>query len=191
MKNIALAEISNQHVPMNNWQAKRINITGYIGYVLNNDSLIQYALSSYKEYISKALYADGSSNDLIERDALSYHIGGLEPLLRFLISTALFSGHEAYSLFSMEGYNGGSVKKAVAYVLPYARGEKTYYQWKNSKVELDKQRAIAGIEEYLPGPAFKKEKSWPMFELACYFDTSYCSIVPELTWISLMLRRQQ
>lgn len=178
---IAEAEMANPNIPENNWKAKQIKLVGTIGLMLENPAYVQYAIGDFKAYVNKSLYADGSSRDLEQRDALSYHTSGLDPLLTFAITLDQLDTGTSEDLFRYENPHGGSVKKSVDFVIPYATGEKEYKEWVNTKVELDKRRAEAGLEKYQPGKLFDPKESRDTFELAYYFDPIYKDIIQVLS----------
>lgn len=83
--------------------------------------------------------------------------------------------------------------KSVAYVVPYATGEKIRKEWVNSQVALDQQRAAAGLAEYQPGKLFDPAKALPLFKWASYYRPEWYSIVSEssensytATWVGLL-----
>ena len=188
MNTIAEAEKQRKHTPNNNWQAKRYKIIGLVGCVIEDDSLKNFALRGFKEYINTAYFADGTSNDLVERDALSYHLGGLKPLLSAFVNLSAFD--PAFDLYDYVSPTGSSVKKSVAYVVPYARGERTREEWVNTTVALDKERAAAGLVEYQPGILFDPEKAVSLFEWASYYNPDWYDIIGPrgftASWVGLL-----
>lgn len=180
MTQIAEAEIARDYIPENNHKTKHIKLVATIGLMLNNKEYVQYAIDNFKNYIANALYEDGTTHDLHQRDALSYHVSGLKPLLTFAITLGHFGESIQFAPFRYESPAGGSIKKSVDYVMPYAIGEKKHKEWVNTKVELDRQRAEAGLKKYQPGIIYKPEHSLEMFELAYYFDQDYKSIIQGL-----------
>ncbi len=178
MLEIAGHEIARPHTPNNNWQTKRLRMLGIIGGITNNEVLMNSALIGFKKYINSALYADGTSIDLKSRDALHYHTSGLKPLLTMCINLSIFD--PKFNLYDYVARDGGSIQKSVAYVEPYARGEKVHKEWVNTQVELDKKRAEAGIAKYQPGILYDPKHALPMFELACYFNEAYFEIIAQL-----------
>ena len=194
---IAEAELAYPRIPENNWKAKHIKLIGTIGMILDKPSYVEYARESFKKYIDKALYADGTSRDLHQRDALSYHVSGLDPLLVYALATKQLKGkNDAFNPFTYQSPQGGSIKKSVDYVVPYAKGEKVHAEWVNTKVELDRQRAQAGLEHYQPGMAYDPKGSTDLFTLATYFDPAYREILGLLgtethqnypTWLSVLV----
>lgn len=174
MRKIAMAEKTRKQTPNNNWEAKRLKIIGIIGCILNEKEFIDYSIAGYKKYIATAYFPDGTSNDLHRRDALSYHVSGIKPCLTAFINLSQFNPE--FDLYNFEAENGASIKKSVEYVIPYATGEKQRKEWINTKVELDKKRAAAGIEKYQPGKLFDPKQAWEMFQWACYFNPDWYSI---------------
>lgn len=172
LRKLAKAEMGNDRVPLNNWETKRINLVGTIGLLLEDERLVSWAEKRAAYYVENALFSDGSSADIRQRDALSYHVSGLKPLLQFLITLELERGG-GKDFFYKETTEGTSVARSLDFVLPYARGEKVYRQWENSKVKLDQERAAAGLEKYQPGVAYDPEKAYETMALAGFFDPKY------------------
>lgn len=189
ISNVAKAQINRPSTPNNNWQAKRLKIIGLAGIITENEEMIQFAANGFRKYIDTAYYSDGTSYDLKQRDALHYHVSGIRPCLAAFVN---FSRIEPeFDLFNYAGKLGGSIRKSVDYVVPFASGEREREEWVNTKVELDRQRAAAGLSEYQPGMLFQPEKSKGMFEWAVYFDDSYLELVDKLndgkrSWIAFL-----
>ena len=66
-------------------------------------------------------------------------------------------------------------------MVPYATGEKEHEEWVNSKVDLDRRRAEAGLEKYRPGRIFEPKRALSLLEKAAYFDPSLMEIVRDLS----------
>lgn len=191
MHELALAEKNRKRTPNNNWEAKRLKIIGIIGSVLQNEDLQDYSIEGYKKYIASAYFPDGTSNDLHHRDALSYHVSGIKPCLTAFINLSQFNPE--FDLYEFEAGNGASIRKSVEYVIPYATGEKQRKEWINTKVELDKQRAAAGLEKYQPGKLFAPKQAWEMFQWAVYYNPDWYTVFEKesrkkyvSTWIGLL-----
>jgi len=182
MMDIAELQMNRKHTPNNNWEAKRCKITGIVGCILNKEELKTYSVKHFKKYISTAYYADGTSRDLKQRDALHYHVSGLKPCLSAFINLLEFD--KRFDLFHYISETGSSVEKSVEYVVPYATGEKQRKEWVNTKVKLDKERAAAGLEKYQPGKLFVPEKAYELFEWACYYQPEWKSIFEKNEQIS-------
>ncbi|CAN0514224.1 unnamed protein product, partial [Scytosiphon promiscuus] len=175
MREIAKKQMQREKTPNNNWESKRRKIIGIVGCTLEDEEMIAFSISGFKKYISTAYFADGTSYDLRQRDALHYHFGGLMPTLSALVNLSKFD--DAFNLFDYVGENGGSIKKSVEYGLPYATGELQRAEWVNTKVELDKQRAAAGLPEYQPGDLFDPKDAIPTFQWACYYNADWYEVL--------------
>ncbi|GJM64143.1 hypothetical protein PEDI_46950 [Persicobacter diffluens] len=161
---------------MGNWKSKRLKISAMAGTILGNKTLLTYANEGIQEYIDKNLYADGRSFDMVYRDAMSYHCGGMKPLL----STLLCLPEQKNYWYNYQNADGGSVKKSVRYILPYARKEKVYPQWVNSKVKFDRIRYEKGDQHYKPGTPWRPEKGMSVFEYAQFFEPEFKDIILNL-----------
>ena len=175
LSSMARKELENRSVPNNNWQAKRLKIIGTIGCIIQDEELKEYALTGLKKYISTAYFPDGTSNDLKLRDALHYHLGGIKPMLDIFINLSKFDPR--FDLYEYTDSLGTSIKKAVEYTIPYISGEKIRKEWVNTKVELDKKRAAAGLAEYQPGKLFDPEDAIPMLNCAVYYNPDWFELI--------------
>ncbi len=194
MIDIANHQINRPRTSNNNWQVKRIKIIGLVGGITRNKAMVDTALVWTKKYINTSLFEDGTSNDLRHRDALHYHNSGLKALLTLCINLAIFN--ERFDLYDYVADGGGSIKKSVEYVIPYALGDKTHKEWVNSKVELDRRRAAAGISKYQTGMLFDPQTSLELFELSCHYDRDHYNVLAHLlgqdkkkytmTWASML-----
>lgn len=169
---------TSKRVKDNNWGAKRLKIMLLTALILDDHDLVAHVKQEVRRYIDRSLYADGSSQDLKRRDALSYHCSGLAPMLQNI--TILQSHGHNGDFWSYKGTKGGSLKKSVALLLPYARREKVYHQWRNSIVKLDKRRAAAGIAKYQPGVAFDPTVAIKVLEWATPYQTGLAPIIADL-----------
>jgi hypothetical protein len=198
LRGIADAEVANKSIPMNNWEAKRIKLVSLIGLILESKEYVEFADRHFKAYVEVALNGDGTTLDLMERDALGYHVSGLKPLMVYGITLEQFGPDTGFDPFTYQNSSGGSIEKSVEYVNPYALGEKVHKEWINTKVELDKKRAEAGLEKYQPGTHFKPEQSREMYELAYFYNDRYLKIINEIkpseggeyhSWFFLLLHQ--
>jgi hypothetical protein len=189
MREIVRMEMERKRTPNNNWQAKRMKMIGIIGCILDDQSYQDFALEGFKKYLGSAYYADGTSRDLRQRDALHYHLSGIKPALSFFINLSSFNNE--FELYEFEGDSGGSIKKSLEFTLPYARGEKQHAEWVNTTVKLDKERAAAGLAEYQPGMLFDPADAIPAFEWAIYYNSEWIDIIDAnkdfaTTWVGLL-----
>jgi len=158
--------------PMNNWETKRIHLLGVTGMVLGRGDYIDWAESRFRNYVDQCLFPDGTSSDIRQRDALSYHVSALKPLCQLLVYMEAKQSGRGAEWFFYTGHSGGSLQKSLKYVLPYAKGEAVYAQWNNSTVTLDKQRAEAGLAEYQPGVVYQADRAYDTMAMASLFDSS-------------------
>jgi hypothetical protein len=183
-RQIANAEIATQHNLLkkkstyNNWNSHRIKIITNIAYLLDDKSYKLFVDSNFKQQIAMNLYADGSGFDFKERDALHYHHYTLEPLLTAAIIIKRAIDFDYYNYVST---SGSSIQKAVAFLVPYATGEKTHAEFVNSRAPFDKKRANNNEPDYLIGVDFAPKKALDVFISASYFNHDYLEIVNLLT----------
>jgi hypothetical protein len=167
----------NANDKLTNRHAKRLNLIALLANVLNKPEWIAEVRGEYATFIESALYADGTSADLQRRDTLTYHCS----VLRSLMELAMQLSDGRTDLYRLTGASGGSVQKSVEYVIPYADGSKTREEWKNSKVDLDRRRAEAGLEKYQPGRLFDPTDARAMLEQASYYDPDLLPLVARLS----------
>lgn len=190
MQAIAQKELSRPKTPNNNWEAKRLKLIAIIGSVLQVDSLNTFAIDGFKDYIATAYYADGTSNDLRDRDALRYHVSGLTPTVAVFVNGVAFD--RRYNLYDFVAPSGSSVSRSVDYVMPYAVGEKQRKEWTNSKAAIDKRRAEAGLAEYQPGVLYDRHQAFPLFAWSAFFKEDAFRVFGEsidaytASWVGLL-----
>lgn len=160
----------------NNWQPKRLKLVARAGWILGDAAMRAQAAAEAKRYIEEGLRADGSSEDFHQRDSLGYHVGGLKPLLQL----AALLAPDGLDLYRYEAASGASARRSVAFVVPYATGQKTHGEFLHSQIHLDRQRARAGLAEYRPGRRFEPRQALPLFELASAFEPDYRRVVGQL-----------
>jgi hypothetical protein len=196
---LTIAEKENGSTSDDNWETKRFKIIGEIGLACNSRQWMDRAVQRYKNYVPKAIRSDGSTNDFHQRDALSYHRGGLRPLLVFcVIAEQMNIRVSDKSTYEWEASNGGSVKKAVHFFDPYVSGEKEHIEFENTTVNFDRERCEAGIEEYCPHVFDPKTAGTAViYELASAFEPELTQIAAEIletdntrypTWLSVMVK---
>lgn len=188
---IAQRQMNRESTPNNNWEAKRLKIIGLAGIILKNDEYVKHSAEGFRKYISTAYFSDGTSNDLRTRDALHYHVSGMVPCIAAFINLSRYSN--LFDLFGWESESGSSIRKSVEYTLPYATGKQQRQEWVNTKVELDKKRAEAGIEKYRPGKLFDPRNAWEMFQWASYYNQDWYQVFEQpdkerytSSWIGLL-----
>ena len=163
-----------------NWASKRLKMVGLVGSALGERRFADYARDRFRRYVDANLYADGTSHDLLRRDALHYHLSGLVPLLELAFAAPAHLGDDLYRYV---GAGGGSVEKAVRYVAPYALGERVHHEWAESEVGFDRERFEAGDAFYRPGRPWNPEEPEARFALALAagFDADVLPILRHVT----------
>jgi hypothetical protein len=169
-------EVRDHRRATGNRYAKRVRLVMTAGLILNEPEWIDEATDGLRALVDRALFPDGTSHDLRERDTLTYHTTTLRPLL----DLALLARRRGVDLYTWEAPGGGSLKKSVDYVRPYATGEKTRTEWVHSTAEIDRQRAAAGIPHYQPGSVYEPRQAIPLLEEAELFDPTLGKIVAKL-----------
>lgn len=159
-----------------NRYTKHVRLTAICGMILEKQMWVETAHDGVKRFVSQSLYGDGSSRDLEIRDTLTYHGSALKPV----IELAMLAGPDGANLYVWQNDQGGSIQKSVNYVVPYALGEKTREEWKNSKISLDQKRAAAGLDHYQPGSLYDPQNALELMELASYFDPDLMRVVAHL-----------
>ena len=162
---------------LTNRYTKHVRLAATSGLILGRAEWIAQAREGVRRFVTESLHADGTSEDLRRRDTLTYHGSALKPVLEL----ALLAGEEGPALYAWTSPAGGSVRRSVEYVVPYALGEKTRREWVDSKVDLDRRRAEAGLEKYRRGRLYEPKDALELMELASAFDPGLLKVVRHLT----------
>lgn len=169
------AVAKSEHVT--NRYSKSVRLLAMAGLILQRKDWAKAANEGVKRFVRKSLYPDGSSLDLKHRDSLTYHGSSLKPPMEM----AMLAGDDGLALYAWTSEKGGSLKKSVDFLVPYAMGHKTHAEWVNTKVDLDRRRAAAGIEKYRAGRLFEPRDALGVMEYASYFDPELLQVVRHLT----------
>lgn len=135
----------------NNHKTHRLKIIALAAFVLNDANLENQALETLKTLMEKNLNPDGTTLDFLERDALHYQVYDLEPFIRLGI---LYQRAMNVDLYGWKTSRGASVSQCVAFVIPFAKGEKTHAEFVHSTVKFDFQRAQNNEKGYAIGGDF-------------------------------------
>ncbi|MEM6332591.1 MAG: alginate lyase family protein [Planctomycetota bacterium] len=155
---------------------KSVRMVAMCGRILDEPAWTREAVAGVERFVTHSLRADGTSLDLEERDSLTYHGSALKPPLEL----AALLGEAGADLYDWESPQGGSLRRSVEYMVPYATGEKTHKEWVNTTIGLDRRRAEAGLEAYRPGRLYEPSRALGVLEAACAFDAELLPIVAEL-----------
>lgn len=184
MESIAVAELNSPYskrgksTAVNNWNSHRIKVITQAVYAIHAENKYRDTLLfELNKQIGQNLYADGSSFDFAERDALHYHIYTLEPLLKAMI---VLNRAEGKNYYAEQSSTGSSVKKSVDFLMPFVTSEKTHGEFANSKVKFDRDRAANGEKGYIAGAPFKQKNGIIVLSLVDYFDPSVRNIITQV-----------
>ncbi len=182
MKSMADAQLhsgtakGNKGTAINNWNSHRIKMFTLIAYTLHDSSYQSAITRALEQQLNINLNPDGTTHDLMERDAFHYQTYDIEPLLSACIAIYRATGK---NYFTGQTVNESTLKKCVDYMTPYMTGEKTHPEFVNSKVPFDKKRAENGEKGYAPGTLFEPKNGIYMFSLAAFFDDDYLKVIHE------------
>jgi hypothetical protein len=158
----------------NNWQAHRLKIVGLSAFLLGDADLEKTVLENLKALLNKNLNPDGTTLDFLERDALHYQVYDLEPLIRTAI---LFQRAGDLDLYHWKTDRGASLSQCVAFVVPFAKGEKTHAEYVHTTVKFDLQRAQNHEKGHAIGADFPFQGALKCLELAQFFQPELKSLV--------------
>jgi hypothetical protein len=158
----------------NNWQSHRIKLVTMIAAALADESLFASARALFVRQLLQNIDADGQVIDFTQRDAIHYVVYDLEPLLQ----AALAARSRGEDWYDERLVKGRSLKRAVAWLLPYVTGEKTHEEFVHSTVPFDHERAEAGLKEY-SGP-YDPIHAAALFWMAAEFEPSYRDVAEGL-----------
>ncbi len=161
---------------LTNRYAKHVRLTAVCGMILDKPEWVELAFSGIRRFVTESLRPDGTSIDLERRDSLTYHASALRPM----IELAMITAEHGRELYTWESEAGGSIKKSVDYLVPFALGGKTRKEWVNSKVGLDHRRSEAGIEKYRAGRLYDPMDALKVMQEACFFDPDLNRVVRHL-----------
>lgn len=180
-----LDEQGLRHRLSTNWNSHRIKTSVLIGYALNDPQIKMRSIKEYKKHIAGNLRPDGSSYDLEQRDALTYHLYNLGALLK----TAVYAAAHGEDLYNYRATNGASLALAIRYILPFCQGFQTHIEFMRSTSPNDRVRGEAGV---LPlGKAWNcAADGWRVLKVASVFDRSLEAIVeaPNPYWVYVVAK---
>lgn len=159
-----------------NRPAKQLKLI-YLAAYLDNDQPTMDWVEGKIQYVWNAtLFEDGQTHDFKKRDALHYHMSSIKEFLE-IAQIGRLSGKDHYN---QEADNGGSIAKAIAFAMPYIKGEKNHPEWVHSTVKLDHQRAESGDPYYKPGKPWDPWGAYRALLLAVAFDDALLPLAEEL-----------
>lgn len=161
-------ESGSRTTAINNWNSHRIKTVGLIGFAIGDLGLIDTAHAALLRQIRDNLNADGSGIDFAERDALSYHVYNLRPL----VTLALAFSERGEDLFHWRADNGASIAGSVDWLMPFVRGEKNHAEFVGSKVPFDIARSRNHENGHEIGSIWQPANALPLLDLVAAYDTT-------------------
>lgn len=158
-----------------NWQSHRIKMATLAAYQTGDAKLIARARDAFRKQIGVNLYADGSTFDFHERDALHYVTYNLDPLMM----AALSAQAHGEDWFIWKSPTGSSLPHSLDWLAAFARGEKTHSEFVNSKIQFDRDRANSGQKEYAPHD-WDVSNGASTYTLASLLDARYLPLRDDL-----------
>lgn len=112
--------IKDNDLRINNWGTCLHQQFYYLGLTLNDKSVTGYFMNRYDNWVKSNLYANGTTTDLMGRDAFAYHSYDLLFFAEICHAMACYEGYEAADAFYARDVNwGASIKKSVDFWKPY------------------------------------------------------------------------
>lgn len=145
---------------INNWVNHRDKLVMAAGILTGNQATIDAGIANYKHHMHGFYRPDGTTYDMVERDALAYQTYGVLPSVEMARFYRLNGGADLYRLKNAEG---GSMELSVNYLLPFVRGEQTHTEFANTSVQSDRKRP-----DY--GKPWDPANAVPMLESATFFN---------------------
>ncbi|WP_172961451.1 alginate lyase family protein [Pandoraea apista] len=166
--------VGDHSTGLNNWQSHRIKLAAAGAFVSGDAARVAAARERFFAHVDSNIRDDGSTYDFAQRDALHYVVYTLEPML-VAASMAAAHGEDWYGA----ARSGAKLARALAWLQPYALGEKQHEEFVHSSVPFDQRRAAAGVKGF-SGPWQPKAAS-VVYHIAAQLDTAFIPVSEALT----------
>ena len=154
---------------INNWHSHRMKIGTSAAFLHGGAALAGQAQDEFILQVLRNIDASGKAFDFSQRDALHYVVFTLEPLLA-CASMAAAHGMDWYRIGAIDG----RLEKALRWLLPYAKGERSHQEFAGSSVDFDRRRAQAGVKGY--SGTWQRERAGTVYWLAARLDSQFAPI---------------
>ncbi len=161
----------------NNHKSHRLKIAAMAAFTLNDTALESQVWGKLKSLLNRNLNPDGTTLDFMERDALHYQVYDLEPLLR---AAMIYQRAGMGDLYRWKTDQGASLQNCVAFVVPFAKGEKTHAEYVHTTVKFDLERAENHEKGHAIGGLFDPKAAIHCLELAQFFEPGLRELVGAL-----------
>ncbi|WP_250939101.1 alginate lyase family protein [Allorhizobium sonneratiae] len=159
---------------INNWTSHRVKLAALTAFALHDPAMIQRAKMAFIAQINRNIGPEGETVDFRQRDALHYVVYDLEPLVR----VAVAAKEQGMNWYGLKGASGGDLEKALAWLKPYAMGEKTHLEFVHSTVPFDAARRKAGVKGF--EGLWQPKRALRLYRMAAMLDPRYQPIVDQL-----------
>lgn len=168
---------------VNNWHSHRVKLATAAAFASGDQALAEAAGAAFLRQVLQNIDDAGVTFDFGQRDALHYVVYTLEPLLA---AAAMAAAH------GLDWYGAAAAQerlpKALAWLLPYARGERTHQEFVRSSVAFDRRRAQAGVPGF--DGAWRRAEAATLYWLAGRLDPRFAGAAPQAglppPWVQLM-----
>ncbi|HEY0307540.1 MAG TPA: alginate lyase family protein [Acidobacteriaceae bacterium] len=127
------------HKDDRNLYSHRTKLAVMAAYETGDPALEARAKAVFRKHVKRNIRKDGSVEDFYKRDALYYVTYDLDPLLMAAIA-ARMHGEDWFHT----GDHRHTIAHAIAWLIPYALGEKTHMEFVHSTEPADAKRRKAG-----------------------------------------------
>jgi hypothetical protein len=159
---------------VNNWHSHRIKIAALAAFATGDATLIAGVREAYAAHLARTLLPEGPSVDFAERDAIHYVVYNLLPLC----VACLAAREHGEDWFALVAPSGASLSRSLAWVEPYATGEKTHAEFERSKVRFDFERRRAGVKGFEGN--FDPAKARDLYAVAARLDPRHWPLALKL-----------
>ncbi|WP_373126434.1 alginate lyase family protein [Bacteroides sp. HPS0048] len=145
--------IKDNDLRENNWGTCLHQQFYHYGLALNDKTVIDYFKNRYPAWVKNNLYPNGTTTDLLGRDAFAYHAYDLLFFAEICHAIACYEGYEAADEFYARDVNwGASIKKSVDFWKPYLLdpAKNPHLEFVETEWAPDKQRSDYN-KPYNPG----------------------------------------
>lgn len=158
----------------NNWNSHRVKLATLSAVALADPDMLRRARAQFQAQLNRNVRADGSVLDFEERDAIDYVTYDLEPLLHAALAAQL-AGENWYAIKSS---SGAGLPEALAWLQPYALGQKSHEEFVHSTVKFDAQRRAAGLPGF--SGQWDRRKAYIVYRYAALLDPRFQSVSDSL-----------
>lgn len=136
--------IKDNDLRVNNWGTCLLYQFYLFGTVLEDEAIVEKFTSSYDQWVKGNLFPNGTTTDLLGRDAFAYHAYDLLFFARLCHLKAMREGYDAAEAFYKKDVQwGASIRKSVNFWKPFLLDTKkyTHLEFVETEYEPDKKRS--------------------------------------------------